>query len=122
MQVELTLDTSYYPLDYDENFYRECQKAYNVAINKMPSFVARALDVPEPFVSCNRINRHWSQIMVCLLKVYDEEEKEKMCDKINSASFLAYLNSEIGKIKELADGKVTMISNSEPVLQLQTGK
>ena len=101
-------------------------------MDKLPSIVAKAIDVPEHFVACHKMDKDWwdgrsddDEILVRLLKVFDEEDKDemnKMCDFINSSSFLTKVNSEINKIEKLADGKVTMKSNSEPTLTLQTGK
>ena len=120
METKLTLDTNHYE-----------ERDFTLGI-ELPSIVARALDVPEQFVACQKMDDDWyfgrsedDEILVRLLKVYDEgenDEMNKMCDFINSSSFLTKVNSEINKIEKLADGKVTMKSNSEPTLTLQTGK
>lgn len=118
METKLTFDTSHYKKDWT------LQK-------QLPSIVARALDVPEHFVVCHKMDGYWysgrseeDEILVRLLKMYDEEEKDemiKMCDVINSESFLTNINSEIGKIQKLADEKVTL-SKAEPLVKFLTGR
>lgn len=120
METKLTFDTSHYK-GFDYNLQKQ-----------LPAIVARVLDVPEQFVACHKMNGGWGlgrseddEILVRLLKVFDEEEKEemnKMCEVINSSTFLTNVNSEIDKIQKLADAKITMKSTSEPTLKLQTGK
>ena len=120
METKLTLDTNHYE-----------ERDYTLGI-ELPSIVARALDVPEQFVACQKMDDDWyfgrsedDEILVRLLKVYDEEEKDemnKMCEVINSASFVTNMNSEIGKIEKLADGKVTVKSNNGPLVKVLTGR
>ena len=120
METKLTLDTSHY------------EEGDATLGDELPSIVARALDVPEQFVACHKMEGYWDsdrseddEILVRLLKVYDEEEKDEMnkiCDVINLPSFLTNINSEIGKIEILADGKVKMKCNSEPLIKVLTGR
>ena len=120
METKLTLDTSHY------------QEGDYTLSAELPSIVARVLDIPEKFVTCHKMDDIWwlvrsenDDILVRLLNVYDEEqmdEMNKMCDVINSSSFVTNINSEIGKIEILADGKVTMKSNSEPLVKVLTGR
>ena len=119
METKLTLDTSHY------------QEGDYTLSAELPSIVARVLDIPEKFVTCHKMDDIWwlvrsenDEILVRLLNVYDEEqmdEMNKMCDVINSSSFVTNINSEIGKIKELADGKVTL-NKTEPLVKVLTGR
>ena len=123
MEAKLTFDTSHYGKEYSEGQSLE---------RELPSIVARAIDIPKQFIACHKMDGTWrfgrsenDEILVRLLKVYDEEEKDEMnkiCDVINLSSFLTNINSEIGKIEILADGKVTMKSNSEPLVKVLTGR
>ena len=122
METKLTLDTCHYEK-------RDLTLKY-----QLTSIVARVLDVPEQFVACNKgddfIDWYSSrseddEILVRLLKVYDEEEKDEMnkiCDVINLPSFLTNINSEMGKIEKLADGKVKIKCNSKPLIKVLTGR
>ena len=119
METKLTLDTSHY------------QEGDYTLSAELSSIVARVLDIPEKFVTCHKMDDIWwlvrsenDEILVRLLNVYDEEqmdEMNKMCDVINSSSFVTNINSEIGKIKELADGKVTL-NKTEPLVKVLTGR
>ena len=117
VEINLNLDTSHYDKD---------GRTLN---DRLPPIVARELAVPENFIICRKAGIDWwsgrsedDKILVRLLKVFEQEEKDKICDVINSSKFVTNINLGIGKYKDLADGKVTMKINSEPLVKVLTGR
>ena len=109
------MDTSQYP------------KRDNSLRNNFPSIVSKSIDVPQQLFYCHKMDEKWyrgrsedDEIVVHLLAT-DEGEKNKIVYQINSNSFLSNFNLEINKIQLLVDGKVTIKSNSQPVVKILTG-
>ena len=120
----MTLDLD--PLDQGYSVHLSYEFREQLAL-VLVAIVAKAFDVPEQFVACQKLDYEWmdekgGEILVRLLKVYDEEEKDKICDVINSTSLLANINSGIGEIEGLADEKIAMKSNIEPLIKVLTGR
>ena len=114
IETKLILDTSQYPEEDDS------------LEDNLPTINSKTFDVPQQSVSCHKVDEDWHEgrseddkIVVHLLAT-DEGEKNKLLDLIHSTSFLSNMNSEISKIKELADGEVTLKS-CEPAVKILTG-
>ena len=104
IETQLIMDTSRY-------------RQYDFSLrDNLPKIVSTTLDVPKHFVSCYKVDKDWrasrskaDEIVVRLLAT-DKEDQIRILDLINSPSFLTNMNSEINKIRTLAEGKVTLKS------------
>ena len=112
------MDTSCYPrLDFRDRFQFKTQ--VESAIGKTFAYI------PQSCISCEKYG--WDdkrseehEIEVHLLAI-EEECKDKILFDWNSDSFLAKINLEMCKIKELTDGKVEVKSIGEPAAYILTG-
>ena len=90
------------------------------------SIITRALDIPEQLVNCAKwshrgpYGRERTELIVSSFTVFDEEEKERMCDVVNSNSFSTNAIKGFCKIENLAEGKVTM--EVTPLFKVLTGR
>ena len=115
---KITMDTSCYPkLDFYDRIQFKTQ--VESAIGKIFP------NIPQSFIACKRYR--WFielseefEIEVQLLAI-DEDCKDKILFDWSSDSFLANINLELCKIKELADGKVEVKNIDEPVAYILTG-
>ena len=112
------MDTSGYPrLEWKDRFQFKAQ--VESAIGKIFPYISQS------FISCSKYDWEYKRseehdIMVHLLAI-DEECRDKILIDWNSDSFLANMNFEMSKIKELADGKVEVKNIGEPVTYALTG-
>ena len=117
IETHFIMDTSHYP-----------KVEYNYSLgDHFLTIVSKTFDTPKQFVSFDKPDNEWEyyrseddQIVVHLL-AKDEETRNKILDLIHSTSFVSNMNVEVNKIEELAEGKVALKSNSEPVVNILTG-
>ena len=112
------MDTSCYPkLDFLDTIRLKTQ--VESAIGKIFP------NIPQSFIKFEKYAWHderseEDEIEVHLLAI-DEDCKDKILFDWSSDSFLANINLELCKIKELADGKVEVKNIDEPVAYILTG-
>ena len=135
IEAKLTLDTCRYEDFLEDLELEELDEIWLIFKSSIKIAISTVLDVPEEFVDCKIQDFYkWEEgkytrkeddvYFVRLLKVYREEEKDeinKICDVMNSNSFLADVNSEIRKFEKLADGKFTVKNSTTPSVKVLTG-
>ena len=133
----MIIDTSHYPVigsehhsetDWNEEF--SLKTNLEMALSKTLKLDdTSSLLRPYNWINCSKqqlgnywkVHRSKSDRINVRLFADDEEFQFNVLNEINSSTFLVKMNSEIIKIKALAEGKVTLKSNTMPVAKFLTG-
>ena len=132
----MNIDTSHYPvIGSEHNSETDWNEEFSLKTNlEMALSNTLKLDDTSSLRPCNWINCSKQQLgnywkvhrsksdRINVRLIADNEECQlNVLNEINSSSFLAKMNSEIIQIKALAEGKVTLKSNTMPMAKFLTG-